>query len=60
MKKVILSAAIIAIIATSCTKSNDSQPVKQTETKVTVSLGALDNDGITTTETAVDWVTVKQ
>lgn len=60
MKKVILSAAIIAIVATACTKSTDSEPVKKGETKVFIHLEAMDNDGTTTTETPTSWVTVKQ
>lgn len=60
MKKVILSAVIIAAVAASCTKSNDSTPVKAGETKVYIHLEAMDNDGITTTETPTSWVIVKQ
>jgi hypothetical protein len=60
MKKIILSAAIVALAAASCTKSNDSQPAKQTETKVFINLEAIDNDGLTTTETPTSWVIVKQ
>lgn len=51
MKKVILSTVIIAAVATSCTKSNDSEPVKKTETNVFIKLDALDNNGTTNTET---------
>jgi hypothetical protein len=58
MKKVILSAAIIAVFATACTKQSDA-PAKKTETEVYITLSAPDNDGITTTTTENKKFTVK-
>jgi hypothetical protein len=60
MKKVILSAVVIAAVAVSCTKSNDSAPVKKTDINVYIKLDALDNDGTTTTETPTDIFKAKQ
>jgi hypothetical protein len=60
MKKVILSAAIIAIAATACTKSNDSASIKKNEKTVYILLDAPDTDNITSTTTGYKSFTVKQ
>ena len=58
MKKIFLSAVVIALAATACTKSNDSAPAKK-ETTVYIILDAPDNDNMTSTTTAYKKFTVK-
>lgn len=61
MKKVILSAVLIAAVATSCSNKSDSMlPTKKIETDVFIKLDAMDNDGITNTETPTGIFKAKQ
>lgn len=61
MKKVILSAVIIAAVATSCSNKGDSMlPAKKTDIPVFIKLDAMDIDGVTTTETPTATFQVKQ